>query len=79
MSDEPTGSEAVPAWQAGWRMTEAMMPERPIDHAWRKRLAFRIIEVIAALTLGPIISVIFWSALEVILIWLFGGFPPKRW
>lgn len=82
MSDEPKSSEAMPAWQAGWRMTEAIMPERPLGDAWRKRLAFRILSVIAALALGPIISAIFWSALGVvgvILMWLFGAFSPQRW
>jgi hypothetical protein len=73
MSDEPKRSEVVPAWQSGWQMTEAMMPARPIDHAWRKRLAFRIFTVIAAAALGTIISVIFWSAVVVILTWLFLG------
>ncbi|HEV3302711.1 MAG TPA: hypothetical protein VG055_23870 [Planctomycetaceae bacterium] len=82
MSDEPKTSEVVPAWQAGWRMTEAVMPERPSDHAWRKRLAFHILTVFAALALGPIISAIFWSAVGVvgvILMWLFGAFSPQRW
>ena len=73
MSDEPDRSEVVPAWQAGWRMTEAIMPERPIDHAWRKRLAFRILSAIAAVALCTILSVIFWSAVVVILTWLFFG------
>jgi hypothetical protein len=63
----------VPVWQAGCRMTEAMMPQRPIDLAWRKRLAVRILTTIAAVALGTIISVIFWSAVVVILTWLFFG------
>jgi uncharacterized membrane protein YdbT with pleckstrin-like domain len=78
MSDKATRSEVVPAWQAGWRMTEAIMPERPIDDAWRKRLAFRILSVIAAAALCTILSVIFWSAVVVILAWLFFGNAGPR-
>ena len=77
MSDEPKGLEAVPAWQAGWRMTEATMPERPIGDAWRKRLAFRILTVFAALALGAIISVIFWSVV-VISLWVLSGFAASE-
>jgi len=59
-------------------MTEAIMPERPIDDAWCKRLAFRILSVIAAVALCTILSVIFWSAVVVILAWLFLGGPTGQ-
>jgi hypothetical protein len=69
MSDKPRQSAAaVPAWQAGWRMTEAMMPERPIDRAWRKRFAGGVLSAIAAVALWTIIAVIFWSVIAVL--WL---------
>jgi hypothetical protein len=56
-------------------MAEAALPARPADNAW-SRLAFRILAAIAVAALGTIISFIFWMALGLILMSLFGGIPP---
>jgi hypothetical protein len=58
-------------------MTEATMPATPVDYAWRKRLAFRILAAIAAVPLGIIISLIFWSVV-VLLLWPLTGLFPGR-
>ncbi len=77
MSDEPMRSGIVPAWQAGWRMTEAKMPASPVDTAWRKRLAFRFAMVPAFVALGTIVSFILWMVLGLILMFIFfGSLPP---
>jgi hypothetical protein len=37
-----------------WRMTEVTLPERPVDNAWRKTLAFRILLIAVVVTLQGI-------------------------
>ncbi len=78
MDDEPKKTEGVPAWQSEWRMTEAVMPERPIDRGWARRLALRTLAVIVIVALGTVVSAFCWSAAWIILVWLLGGFSERH-
>ncbi len=54
LSTEAMQSTKIPAWIGNWRMTEVTSPDRPVDNAWRKTLAFRILVIAVVVTLHGI-------------------------
>jgi len=54
LSADPIQSTKIPPCMGNWRMTEVTLPDRPVDNAWRKTLAFRILVIAVVVTLHGI-------------------------